>query len=199
MPVSKKPMRAYPKDRRAVGQLVRSLKLDVSGSELTITDADIPTSIARDTEVTQAIAAAVAVHLAALDPHPVYTTAAELTTALAAYVLSAGPVQLTGIVTPPQIVANTDDYNPTGLATATILRLSTDVSRDLTGIVAQGSGTVLKLFNIGTADLVLKNDVTSTAANRFKFGADITLNADEGIEIWYDLASTRWRSDGRSN
>jgi hypothetical protein len=197
MPVSKRPMRAYPKDKRAIGQLVRSLKIDVSGDEISLVDGDIPAGIARDSEVASAIAAAIAVHAALADPHPVYTTAAELTTALLGYLPVAGPIHLTGVITPAQIVANTDDYNPTGLATATVLRLSTDVSRNLTGIVAQSQGRVFQLHNIGAADLVLKNDATSTADNRFKFGADVTLNPDEGIEIWYDATSLRWRSSGK--
>ncbi len=44
-----------------------------------IQDADIPSSIARDTEVSAAITA----HEAASDPHPVYTTSAELSAAIA--------------------------------------------------------------------------------------------------------------------
>ncbi len=44
-----------------------------------IQDADLPSTIARDTEV----AAAIAAHQADSDPHPVYTTAAELAAAIA--------------------------------------------------------------------------------------------------------------------
>jgi hypothetical protein len=47
----------------------------------TIQDADIPSSIARDTEV----AAAITAHEAAGDPHPGYTTAAELAAAITAH------------------------------------------------------------------------------------------------------------------
>lgn len=43
-----------------------------------LSDADIPASIARDTEVSDAITA----HEAAADPHPTYTTAAELSSAI---------------------------------------------------------------------------------------------------------------------
>lgn len=56
-----------------------------------IVDSDIPSNIARDTEVTDAITA----HEGALDPHPVYTTAAEATAtanaAVAAHVAAADP------------------------------------------------------------------------------------------------------------
>lgn len=101
----------------------------------------------------------------------------------------------TGIVTPAQIAANTDDYDPAGLAAARVLRLSTDASRNLTGIVAGVTGRRLLLLNVGTQDLVLKHDTTSTAANRF-FGpgsADFTLTANSAVELWYDITSLRWR------
>jgi hypothetical protein len=55
----------------------------ILGSDVTgvLSDSVVPASIARDSEVTAAVAA----HVALADPHPVYTTAAELTTALANY------------------------------------------------------------------------------------------------------------------
>lgn len=101
MAVSKRPMREFPRDIKALGKLIRSLTLQVSGDEIALTDADIPASIARDTEVAAAvtaevaarntaIAAALATHEAALDPHPGYTTAAELAAALAALGLASG-------------------------------------------------------------------------------------------------------------
>jgi hypothetical protein len=45
---------------------------------VTLQDADIPSTIARDAEVSAAVSA----HEAAVDPHPGYTTAAELTAAI---------------------------------------------------------------------------------------------------------------------
>lgn len=51
-----------------------------------IAESDIPAAIARDSEVTAAITA----HEGASDPHPGYTTAAELTTALSALNLASG-------------------------------------------------------------------------------------------------------------
>lgn len=98
-------------------------------------------------------------------------------------------------ISPAQIVANTDDWNPSGLATAGFIRLSTDASRNLTGIVAPTTARLLWLCNIGAQNLVLKHDVTSTAANRFYCpgSADFTLNANDSVRIVYDLTSTRWR------
>ncbi len=42
---------------------------------------------------------------------------------------------LTGDISPSQITADQNDYNPTGLANASVLRLSTNASHNLTGFV----------------------------------------------------------------
>lgn len=104
----------------------------------------------------------------------------------------------TGIITPSQIVANTNDWAPTSLSTAAVIRLDTDAARDLTGIVAQAAATRILLCNIGGFNCVLKHDVTSTAANRF-YGpgsADFTLTPNKSVDIWYDATSSRWRIVG---
>ncbi len=41
---------------------------------------------------------------------------------------------LTGDISPSQITSNQNDYNPTGLSGASTLRLSTDASRNITGL-----------------------------------------------------------------
>lgn len=99
------------------------------------------------------------------------------------------------VLSPAQITANSDDYNPTNLATAYVLRLSTDASRDLTGIVGGASRRELVLANIGSFNIVLKHNVTSTAANRFYCpgSADYTLGANAVVRAIYDATSLRWR------
>lgn len=101
---------------------------------------------------------------------------------------------LNGVISPAQITSNTDNYAPTGFSTASTLRLSTDASRNLTGIAAGADGRIIVVHNVGAQSLVLKNDVTSTAANRFFLGADITLTADTSITLRYDGTSSRWRA-----
>jgi hypothetical protein len=84
-------------------------------------------------------------------------------------------------------------------ATATVLRLSTDASRNITGIAGGVSGRILKLINVGTNPIVLKNaDANSTAANRFDMGADVTLAAKQAINLWYDTTDSRWKSTGNT-
>ena len=101
-------------------------------------------------------------------------------------------------ISPSQLVANQNDWNPTNLSTAAEIRLSTDAARDLTGIVAQAARTRLTLLNIGGFNCVLKHDVTSTAANRFYCpgSADFTLTPNKAVDIWYDTTSSRWRVVG---
>lgn len=102
---------------------------------------------------------------------------------------------LEGVSSPTQLAANTDNYAVGQMVTD--LRLSTDASRDLTGITNGRKGRLMRLFNIGSFDLVLKNDATSTAANRFLLGADLTVGPNEGVVLWYDSASSRWRCASR--
>jgi hypothetical protein len=101
-------------------------------------------------------------------------------------------------ISPTQLSANTDNWNPTSLATASIIRASTDASRNLTGIVAPAAAKLLVLENIGAFDLVIKHDVTSTAANRFYCpnDTDVTLQKDASIVLQYDMTSARWRVVG---
>jgi hypothetical protein len=52
----------------------------------------------------------------------------------------------------------------------------------------------LKLVNVGAHYIVLKDQSGfSSAGNRFLFGADVTLAANQAIELWYDAAAGRWR------
>lgn len=96
-----------------------------------------------------------------------------------------------------QLVANTNDLDLG--AQVSVARLSTDASRNLTGIADAAindpeEGRTLTLINVGSFDLVLINQsVLSAAENRFAIGGDITLTADDGIALWYDVNDLRWR------
>ena len=102
-------------------------------------------------------------------------------------------------ISPAQIVANTNDYAPTGLKGAAIVRLYTDAARNITGLTGGVADRQVLLFNIGGFNAVLTdNDAASTAANRFLLGANITMAPNTGVSLWYDGASSRWRANGRS-
>lgn len=101
-----------------------------------------------------------------------------------------------GDISPTALAGNVDNYDPTGQSTASIYRINGGAAnRDITGLVGGSDGRKITIINVGTSNnLVLKNDTTSTAANRFLFGADITLAPNQSAELWYDATSLRWRA-----
>jgi hypothetical protein len=106
-----------------------------------------------------------------------------------------GKIAFSGDISPSQITANQNDYNPTGLSSAAVLRLSTDASRNLTGLAGGGDGRTVVIQNIGSHNLVLLNQSGgSSAANRFALAANITLTADQCAVLQYDAGASRWRA-----
>lgn len=106
-----------------------------------------------------------------------------------------GSLAESSVISPAQITANTDNYAPTGFASAKVLRLSTDASRNITGIAGGSAGRRITICNVGAQNLVFIHNATSTAANQFlcpSSGA-FTLNANDAIDLWYDGTSSRWR------
>lgn len=102
-----------------------------------------------------------------------------------------------GRISPAQIVANTNDYAPAGFADASVLRLNSDAARNLTGLAGGADGRLIALVNTGSFTITLVNEsASSTAANRFAFGADFNLLAGMGLWLWYDSTSSRWRRLG---
>lgn len=112
--------------------------------------------------------------------------------------VAAGPLALQGIVTPPDLSAgNNNNYNPTGLASAVVLRIGASSGAPfLTGISGGSSGRVLTLVNVNTDDIAITHDdASSTAANRFYLanGATIVVRDNGSVTVWYDSTSSRWR------
>lgn len=111
-----------------------------------------------------------------------------------ANVAVAGTFALSGDISPAQITADQNDYNPTGLSSASTLRLTSDASRNVTGLQGGADGRVLVLHNVGSNNIVLKDEsASSTAGNRFALSADITLGVDQAAVLQYDATSSRWR------
>lgn len=100
-----------------------------------------------------------------------------------------------GVSSPTQLTANTDNWSIANLANLSIIRASTDASRNLTGIASPTSNQVITLLNVGSNNLVLVHDATSTAANRFLCpnSTNLTLTPNSGARLWYDNVSSRWR------
>ncbi len=101
---------------------------------------------------------------------------------------------LTGDISPTQITADQNDYNPAGLSSASVLRLSSDASRNITGLAGGGDGRIVAVVNAGANTILLKDaNASSSAANRFSFGADLTLAAKQSAVLWYDATESRWK------
>lgn len=109
-----------------------------------------------------------------------------------------GRMAFEGVISPTAILANTNDYAPTGIATANVLRLDSDGAYDLTGLTGETTGKAMLLINISAFTITLKHDVTSTAAYRFLLpgNADYALLANEAVWLFYDATSARWRTIG---
>lgn len=108
-------------------------------------------------------------------------------------------VRFGGVLTPPQINAQQNDYNPAGLASASHLRLSTDATRTITGLAGGVAGRSLLITNVGANAAVLAHESTSSsAANRFLFGSgqDLSLAPGQSVLLRYDAVTARWRREG---
>lgn len=109
-----------------------------------------------------------------------------------------GKIGITSYTSPTAILANQNNYGPTGFSSNTVFRLSSDASRNITGLEAGNSGRLIYILNVGAFDIVLKDeDASSLDLNRFALVADITLRPDEAVQLWYDETSERWRAFGK--
>jgi hypothetical protein len=94
------------------------------------------------------------------------------------------------VLTPATITADQNDYAPTGIATASILRLASDTARVITGILP---GEYV-IFNVGGFNITLsKENALSVAANRLALVADVVIPPNGSATLWYDTVSSRHR------
>ncbi|MFZ5733473.1 MAG: DUF2793 domain-containing protein [Pseudomonadota bacterium] len=103
-------------------------------------------------------------------------------------------LSLTGVISPAQITSDQNDYAPAGFSSASVLRISTDAVRQITGLAGGGNGRIVHVMNVGAFAAVLKDENTaSLAGNRFAPGSDLTLAPGQGAVLLYDGVSSRWR------
>jgi hypothetical protein len=113
-----------------------------------------------------------------------------------AIISTGGVMKATGVIS-ATVSADTNNWNPTGLSTANVIRVDSN-NYTITGIVAQEPGRIITIYNVGTGNLYISHDsASSSAANRI-----LTVNGDSGridndgvAHIWYDGTSSRWRLD----
>jgi hypothetical protein len=107
-------------------------------------------------------------------------------------VKSSGAWSRTGEITPAQIVANTNDYAPTGFSTASVLYLDTDATRTLSGIAGGAAGREIEIVYIGANTLtILHNNAGSATGNKFSCLASFSLTAGCSASFHHD--GTFWR------
>ncbi len=113
-------------------------------------------------------------------------------------VLGDGAIAFTSVITPPALAADANDYAPTGLDVAAVLRLSaTTTTRTITGITLGTDGRLLFVHNVGSFAIVLADEnVGSAAPNRFALTANVTLQPDQSSLLQYDSTTQRWRIIG---
>lgn len=110
---------------------------------------------------------------------------------------SSAPLFVYAVISPIALSASQNDYTPSGLSGAQMVRidLSDDVS--LTGLGSGSASRVLTLINVSTDySLLLEHQhADSAAANRFicPNGQDLALRPGGGVTLWYDGTSSRWR------
>lgn len=105
-------------------------------------------------------------------------------------------LSLTGIISPTSLATSQNDYNPTGLATASTIRQDASANVNVTGLADGATGRIIIFHNVSTTNTItLKNqDTGSTAANRFIQHADILLSPNHSALLQYDATSSRWRA-----
>lgn len=97
------------------------------------------------------------------------------------------------VITPAVITADQNNFSPAGLASARVLRISTDARRAFTGMLSGSDGQAVVIHNSGNFPEVFKKEnASSTAANRFAFGA--TLGGGQSMQVMYDATTARWRA-----
>lgn len=106
-------------------------------------------------------------------------------------------------VSPASLTKNENDYNPTGLPGAGVIRLTSDSSGPwkLTGLTAPTVPDLrfVVIYNVDTADpiIISDEDTGSAAANRFALAnGNVTLLPDATIILQYDATTPRWRQVG---
>lgn len=106
-------------------------------------------------------------------------------------------IALTGVIEPSALAANTNDWAPTGVATASTIRMSASSAINLTGLLAPAvDGTVVVLENVGSYNItLLPESASSAAANRFALPHAVVVGPNEAAVLKYDLDGTtpRWR------
>jgi len=106
------------------------------------------------------------------------------------------PFALTADISPPALTADVDDYNPTGLSTADVVRITTDGNDyAINGLAGGADGRIIIIENITSGNRLTIPDeaLTSAAANRFELHGDaLSIFPKKAATFIYDATVSRW-------
>lgn len=104
-------------------------------------------------------------------------------------------VSLLGDISPTALAADTNDYAPTGFSGASVVRVSSSAAVNLTGLAGGADGRTVFLFNVGSYQISLVDESSSSiAANRFALANNLQVAGGDGVLLVYDATDSRWRA-----
>lgn len=110
-----------------------------------------------------------------------------------------GRFETTNEIAPAQITSDQNNYSPTGFETATVLILTSDAARNITGFDASSwssaVGRHVWVYNNGSFNITLKhNDGASSAGNKVigPAGADVVLVPNDCVHLYLSSAVNNW-------
>ncbi len=117
---------------------------------------------------------------------------------LATTAVFTGAINLSGQIAPTTLSVNTNNWAPTGLATASQVMASASAAIKVTGIVAGSNGQRITLYNTSAFLITLTaQDASSTAGNQFLMRAPYQLYPNAAVTMVYDnVSGTKgWRPE----
>ena len=109
---------------------------------------------------------------------------------------SSADVAWTGDISPSSLSADVDDYNPSGLSGAAVVRVSSDAVRSIFGLQGGADGRLMTIKNVNTDPvrpiIIGAERASSTAAYRFTLSHDLWLWPGEERLFKYDATTSRW-------
>lgn len=111
-----------------------------------------------------------------------------------------GALFFNGQISPASLSGSQNNYSPSGIATANVVRLTSSAAVNITGLLAPATNgqrvTIQNINAVGGFNITLTaNDTNSTAANRFLLPHPIGLQPFQSVPIIYDATSGGWRLD----
>ena len=107
-------------------------------------------------------------------------------------------------ITPTTLAANQNNYSIEPVTGGGgVVRLSASTNVNITGFAAPGVGSsfrgkFVRVYNVGASNTITigHQNTSSTAANRVisVTGANIAVGPGEGVDLWYDVTSSRYRA-----